>query len=481
MLITMTSCLKHDLDEVESSKLCDISSVEFEYRWTKEIINSEGKPTGVHELYYKGIEVNATKDEANHKISIKMTVPMPNGNFTNEIRQQVSLERLVGMFTVSTAASVVPLNGAPVLGKQGDFSQKNFTYRVVAPSGDYKDWEIDITEFSTDINLTSMVWSDGYDAKTVSGHTGDRLELKVGLSPEIATNKTLKWEIADENIATIDQNGLLSMVGAGYTTLKVSTTDASGLYLERRIAVDFIPVTSIQLNKSLIAMDLQTNRTITLEMPTIVPDNAMIQDLEWKVENESVATFDPATFTLTAVAAGTTKLTVTALDGFEARATATIIVTEEPEEEPEPYVYIKAVDFTGYNDVGTTPKNTPDTDMKNEIPTQIESIGRGAYMTYGNNPIQMAYYNYITLRASTETKGAGVVTIHLDAADGPVVATVNLTATNSWSNFQSFIAPLDLSKVNLAKKHTLHLAFSNTDGNRWICNLHYIKLGVDMN
>ena len=94
VMITMTSCLKHDLDELESSKLCDISNVEFEYRWTEEIIGSNGSPTGVHELHYKGIEVTRTKDEANHKISLEMKVPMPSGDFTLERRQQVSLQNL---------------------------------------------------------------------------------------------------------------------------------------------------------------------------------------------------------------------------------------------------------------------------------------------------------------------------------------------------------------------------------------------------
>lgn len=479
VMITMTSCLKHDLDEVESSKLCDISNVEFEYRWTEEIVGSNGNPTGVHELHYKGIEVTRTKDEANHKISLEMKVPMPSGDFTLERRQQVSLQYLVGMFTVSTSASVTPLNGAPALGKKGDFSQKNFTYRVTAPSGDYIDWEIEITKFDDGIALTNIEWSDEYDTKIVSGNAGDQKQLTVGLTPEIATNKTLKWEIENEAIATVTQDGLVTLVSAGYTTLKVSATDDSGLFLERRIAVDFVPVSTIEFEKALIAMDMQANQTKVLNAPTIMPAEAMIKDLKWTVEDESVVTFDPETLTLTAVAPGTTKLTATATDDFGAQAIATIIVTEEPAEEPEPYVYIKAVDFTGYSDVGKDPKPTKDTDMQEQIPTQVESIGRGAYMIYENDPVLMAYYNYITLRASTENKGKGVVTVRLDAPDGPVIATVDLTATGSWVNYASFKAPLDLSKVNLSKKHVLYLSFDNTDGNRWICNLHYIKLGVD--
>lgn len=479
VMITMTSCLKHDLDEVESSKLCDISNVEFEYRWTEEIIGSNGNPTGVHELHYKGIEVTRIKDEANHKISLEMKVPMPSGDFTLERRQQVSLQNLVGMFTVSTAASVTPLNGAPALGKKGDFSRKSFTYRVTAPSGDYIDWEIEITKFDDGIAITKMEWNDEYDTKIVSGSVGEQKQLTVGLTPEIATNKTLKWEIENEAIATVTQEGLVTLVSAGYTTLKVSATDGSGLFLERRIAVDFVPVSTIEFEKALIAMDMQGNKTVVISAPAILPAEAMIKELIWKVDDEGVVTFDPETLTLTAVAPGTTKLTATATDGFEAQAIATIIVTEEPAEEPEPYVYIGAAEFTNASNINTTPKNTSDNLMKTEIPYQIESIAKGAYMAFEDNPVLMLYYNYITFRASTEKKAQGVVTVRLDAADGPVVATIKLDATGTWNSFKSYTAPLDLSKVNLSKKHTLYLSFSNTNNEHWICNFHFVKLGVD--
>lgn len=478
LLLSMASCLEHGLEEVESSTLCDLSNVEFEYRWTKEVVGSDGKATGVHELHYKVMTVERTKDEANHKMNLKITVPMPdNKDFTNEIRQQVSLQNLVGKFTVSTAAKVVPLNNAPTLGIVGDFSGKTYTYRVIAASGDYIDWVINITEFDSGINITEMKWDDGLGEKIISGKSGETHQLKVKLSPEIATNKNLAWEVEDGSIAKVSEGGLLTMLSAGATTLTVSTTDGSNLSLSRRIAVDYVPISSITLGSVLISMDLQKNTSFVIPEPVITPANAMDKTLEWSIEDESVVSIDPLTRTLTAKAVGVTKLTIKAADGFSAQVTATIIVTEEEVPAPEEVVYIGAAELTEANNVGTTPKTTVDTDMADEIPFQIESIRNGGYALYGNNPQQLAYYNYLTIRAATNAVKGSKIAVRLNGADGPVVATVDMAETGSWANFGSFTVPLNLAGVNFSRMHKLYLQFSSNEN--WVCNFHYIKLSVD--
>lgn len=147
VMTTMTSCLKSDLDEVESTTACDLTNVEFEYRWTVPVTDANGNPTGVHTLLYKKLTVAKTIDNESHIVTLKLTVPNTDKTFTKEIREQVSLENLVGMFTVSTAASVTPLKEAPKLGVPGDFSNDSYTYRVTAAAGNYMDWVIKIVEF----------------------------------------------------------------------------------------------------------------------------------------------------------------------------------------------------------------------------------------------------------------------------------------------------------------------------------------------
>lgn len=147
VMVTMTSCLKAELDEVESTTACDLTNIEFEYRWTVPITDADGKPTGVYTLLYKKLTVAKTIDNEKNVVTLKLTVPNTDKTFTKELRDQVSLENIVGMFTVSTAANVTPLDGAPKLGMPGDYSNGSFTYRVTAAAGNYIDWVINIAEF----------------------------------------------------------------------------------------------------------------------------------------------------------------------------------------------------------------------------------------------------------------------------------------------------------------------------------------------
>lgn len=147
LTVSLSSCLKSDLEDIESSTNCELSNVEFEYRWITDIVDSEGNFTGVSELQYKKLDVTKSIDSDNGKVIIELSVPKASGNFTEDIRNNVSLGNIVGMFTVSSAASVTPIGNAPQLGVPGDFSQKTYTYRVTAAAGNYMDWVIDIVEF----------------------------------------------------------------------------------------------------------------------------------------------------------------------------------------------------------------------------------------------------------------------------------------------------------------------------------------------
>ena len=51
--------------------------------------------------------------------------------------------------------------------------------------------------------------------------------LSVQYIPECATNKNVKWESSDTNIATIDDNGVVSLLTAGTCTITVTSEDGN--------------------------------------------------------------------------------------------------------------------------------------------------------------------------------------------------------------------------------------------------------------
>ena len=61
---------------------------------------------------------------------------------------------------------------------------------------------------------------------------GEQYQLKATITPVYATNKTVRWESDDESVATVDENGLVTITGWGSCHVTASTTDGSNLTSE---------------------------------------------------------------------------------------------------------------------------------------------------------------------------------------------------------------------------------------------------------
>lgn len=77
--------------------------------------------------------------------------------------------------------------------------------------------------------ITVEIKADGVNAPEAMeftvGDKGKSLDAKI--TPEDATNVMLRYESSDENIATVDENGVVTPVAAGECTIKTSVVSAS--------------------------------------------------------------------------------------------------------------------------------------------------------------------------------------------------------------------------------------------------------------
>ncbi len=137
-----TSCLTDGLEEGEFSKECDVTNVKFEHRWAIEL-----STPGMAELRFKEMSVAKTINKENATIEVTITVPKADGNYPEAQREVTALTKLACLFEVSRAASVKPLNGSPILGTLGDYTQETM-YRVISASGEYKDWVLKVNAFN---------------------------------------------------------------------------------------------------------------------------------------------------------------------------------------------------------------------------------------------------------------------------------------------------------------------------------------------
>lgn len=123
--LLLTSCLKQGLDKLPSFTDANITRFDFEYRWNN---------NGVFAVVT--FSTNAPVI-SNDTLYVTTIVPAASGSFTSDIRNEATINNIVGYCNLSTAASIEPVNNSQKLGVPGDFS-KPASYQVTAADGKTK-------------------------------------------------------------------------------------------------------------------------------------------------------------------------------------------------------------------------------------------------------------------------------------------------------------------------------------------------------
>lgn len=166
---------------------------------------------------------------------------------------------------------------------------------------------------------------EGVTLATVGGvdtiKKGDTLQLITEFIPGNATNRNVTFVSSDNNVATVDNNGLVTAVGKGTATITV-TTDDGGKTAEVTITVieeqQTIPVTNIDLVAG--KTEVLPEETVTLTA-TVTPANATNKDVVWKVLRDGIEVTglltvnEDGTATFVSGEVGTYTIVVTAADG----------------------------------------------------------------------------------------------------------------------------------------------------------------------
>ena len=120
--------------------------------------------------------------------------------------------------------------------------------------------------------------------------TSDKgITIKATIEPTNAVNKKLIWVSADENIAKVDEKGIVRGAGEGETTITATAADGSGATATCKVSV-LIPVKKISIGKTK-SIDIPVGVTIPFKV-TVDPVGASVKGLKWESSNEEVATVD---------------------------------------------------------------------------------------------------------------------------------------------------------------------------------------------
>lgn len=130
------------------------------------------------------------------------------------------------------------------------------------------------------------------DQHRVTVREAETVQLTATVAPEDADNKTVNWESSDENVATVDENGLVTAVGFDGDVCEIrAISDDQGFRDTCIVTISegAVPVNSVTLNKDRLV--LMEGDEFTL-IATVLPDNATNQKVRWHNSNNTIIHMD---------------------------------------------------------------------------------------------------------------------------------------------------------------------------------------------
>ena len=139
LAVISTSCLKSGLEELDVYSGCDITRVDCAYRWKTGEIHPGTQSEKVNQVYVSAYSRTYVTDESDPTKGV-CTIRYSKTNIPAAYKE-IAEKEMVVYVTISTAATMKPINGAPQLGVPADWTADH-EYEVTAADGTKKTWKI---------------------------------------------------------------------------------------------------------------------------------------------------------------------------------------------------------------------------------------------------------------------------------------------------------------------------------------------------
>lgn len=133
--------------------------------------------------------------------------------------------------------------------------------------------------------------------------------INASVNPNNASNQTVTFSSSDTNVATVDENGLITAVGHGTAVITVSGEEGTPAQISVIVEGSNIPVSSITVTQDDITMKIGDVETLA---PIIEPNNASNPALSYTSSDPTVVTVD-ASGKITAIGNGNATVTISSV------------------------------------------------------------------------------------------------------------------------------------------------------------------------
>lgn len=152
--------------------------------------------------------------------------------------------------------------------------------------------------------------SMSFNKTNVTIAVGKQTTITPSFKPDNATYKDVIWSSNNKDVATVDENGIVTARAPGYVVI-TGKTKYGGIKATCKINV-IQPVKSVKINKTTLELDI--DETVTLKA-TVSPKNATNTAVTWSSSDPTVVKVDKLTGKLTALKKGSATITVKTVDG----------------------------------------------------------------------------------------------------------------------------------------------------------------------
>ncbi|MBR0441631.1 MAG: Ig-like domain-containing protein, partial [Firmicutes bacterium] len=257
------------------------------------------------------------------------------------------------------------------------------------------------------------------DPEEVELETEDVIALAVFFDPEDATEKDVVWSSSDEEVATVDENGVVTAVAPG--TAQITAQSAADEDIKAVCAVTVkaktIAVTGVSVDPAEVSLKVGKTKELTA---VLEPENATNKNVTWSSSDEEVATVDE-NGKVTAVAAGTAEITVKTEDG-EFTAVCTVKVTKKSS---------GGGSSSGSDDKPVSKIEVPEETENGEVTVEKDKAAEGSKVTIKVDPDEGYVVDEVTV---TDKKGNKIPVT--DNGDGTYTFTMPDTEVSVDASFK---------------------------------------------
>ena len=148
------------------------------------------------------------------------------------------------------------------------------------------------------ISVITYVEFIQFNTSVIRAFKGFETQIEYTVLPETASNKSITWSSSDDNVASVDQTGKITLKEAGKTaTIYATANDGSNVISRIDVTID-VAVDNIIFPDVTTSIDANDNEVYTLDIlvgiPTVInaivqPEDASNKQLQWTSLNENVS------------------------------------------------------------------------------------------------------------------------------------------------------------------------------------------------